>query len=300
MKRIAVLGASGFLGKPLCAYLKERKVRLYLCSRRGGHWKGLKIDRVDVREKGALQHWLKGKKVDGVFYLSAVLPNTGSRQDWKLLQDNLAMHHSVLECWIKQRFHLIYASSTAVYGHGPLPWKETSVPKPGDMYALSKLMGEQILTRGSRMEKLPLQVLRIHAPYGIKQDHKTVVNIFMENALKDADLELFGTGQRVQDFIYVQDIAQAFWKACMARHNGVYNIAGGSLITMRQLARAIVRITGSKSKIICNGRPDPQEKFKIRISTAKAVRELKFNSQYTLESGLRGMMALYRGGKKSR
>ncbi len=296
MKTAAVLGASGFLGRSLCEELRTRKVRLFLSSKHGGRVDGQAVDKVDLTRRNALGGWLAGKKIDALFYLSSVMPQEFTDNQFGALAENMAIHENVSRAWCESRCHLIYASSGAVYGSAPAPWRESGRVAPDSFYGLSKLLGEQVFTLAAREHGLPLTALRIKAPYGFKLQNKTVVNIFIERALANTDLELLGRGQRKQDFIYTKDVALAFWQAFSKKKAGIYNISSGTVTTMKQLAQAAVRVTGSRSKIIFNGKTDPQEKLKVKMDIAKAKRELGFRPRYTLERGLREMAALYQRG----
>lgn len=299
MKTVAILGASGFLGQSLCKFLHARKTRFLLSSKNGGCFEGFPITKVDLTRKNALSHWLGNRRVDALFYLSSVMPEDFTQNEFTALNQNIAIHEQVCQFWRKCRCHLIYASSAAVYGNASVPWREAGPVSPESYYALSKLLGEQMFFRVSQQEDIGVTTLRIKAPYGVKDHNKTVVNIFLEKALSGADLELFGHGRRRQDFVYIDDVAKAFWLAFLKKKSGVYNISGGVTVTMRQLAEAVICVTHSKSNIVFNGKADPQEGIKVKVDIEKARRELGFRPGHTLETGLKKMAKIYQGRQLS-
>ena len=294
-KNIVILGATGFIGKAVVRYLKDKSVNLYLASFHGGSLDHTPVQALDLTKKSQLSIWLDKKKIDSLFYLSALIPGPAIEMNSEMYDVNMKMHQEVLSYWLKTRCHLLYASSFAVYrSQSQNPSRESNAVFPTSHYAISKLMGEHLFLMEFLNTGLPLSVLRISAPYGYKEDKKTVVNIFMEQALQGKPLTLMGTGKRTQDFIYVEDVARAFWLANTKKKYGLFNIASGQSVTMKTLAKTIIEITQSVSKIIYTGHPDSQEERKIHISINRAKKELQFFCRYNLEQGLKAMAQDYR------
>ena len=130
--------------------------------------------------------------------------------------------------------------------------------------------------------------LRVNAPYDCNQKNNTVLKIFIENALVNENIFYHGSGKREQDFTNVSDIATAIELILnTGKISGVYNISGGSPITMNELATLIVKsVPGCTSQIKSSGNIDPQEGCKARISIKKALTELGWHPQITLEKGI--------------
>lgn len=293
-KAIALLGATGFIGQEVLSYLQNKDETIYACSKTGGEIGGISVDSVDLMAYQELIGWLEWRDIDTVMYLSSVIPNSFQDLNWSLLDQNLAMHKNILELWKDNAFHLIYASGCTVYGKdSPQPWKESNITMPENLYTISKLFGEVLLYK-EYQNGLPLTILRINAPYGVYNRRKTVVNIFIEQALKGENIFLHGTGEREQDFIYVKDVARAFLLAYMQKKSGIYNIASGNSISMRDLAKKIVDLSVSDSKIKYSGAVDNQEGQKVSIDTSKAYNSLGFRPKYPLEEGLTECIEEYR------
>ena len=292
--RVAILGATGFIGKAITSLFLKERVDMVACSKNGGTIGGFLVDSVDISNKGALSHWLKDKDIDTLFYLSSEIPKAFTEANWDLFYYNLMMHKQVLDYWKAHNCHLVYASSCSVYGsHSLIPWKEENAVFPDNYYSTSKLTGE-LLFYQEFQKGYPLTILRINAPYGVDTRQNTVINIFIENALNGKDIILFGSGNRQQDFIYVLDVARAFWTSYLKRRYGVYTIASGKTITMNELANIIINLTGSSSRIVYSGEPDPLEGFQVDIDISKAQNELGFLPKYSLEDGLNECILQYK------
>ena len=285
--QVAILGATGLIGKAATLLFLKEGIDVEACSKNGGSTNGFSVDPIDISKDGVLSQWLKNKDIDAIIYLSAKIPKSFPEANWDLFYYNLMMHKPVLDYWKRHKCHLIYASSCSVYGsHSPIPWKEENATFPDNYYSISKLVGE-VLFHQEYQKGLPLTILRINAPYGMDTRRKTVINIFLERALAGKDLTLFGSGNRQQDFIFVLDVARAFLIAYLKKNDGIYNIASGKTVTMKELATNVINLTNSSSKITYSGESDPQEGFQVEIDISKARNELGFLQKYSLEVGLK-------------
>lgn len=293
--KIIILGATGFIGKAITLLLLSKGVNVELYSKKGGNVNGYPVRALDISKRGRLWQQLKDKKVSAVIYLSSKIPKYFQEADWNLFSYNLKMHKQVFECWQRLNCHLIYASSCSVYGHPSfLPWREENSVSPDNFYSTSKLMGEVLFCQKAQKRNLALTILRINGPYGVKMRNKTVINIFIEQALKNRDITLLGSGKREQDFIYILDVAEAFWLACKNKKCGIYNIAAGKTITMKRLAKLIIKLTNSSTKIVYSGSLDLQEDLKVAIDISKAQKKLNFSPAYSLEDGLNESIQQYK------
>ncbi len=297
-EKIAILGANGQMGRAVIEYFVERGSNLECCDKIGGAAGTQRIDKVDLKKTGSIGRWLGKKRVSTIVHLASEIPSPTKDDDMKLLEANLRMHQEVFHYWQEKGCQLIFASGCNVYGtDGPIPWRESNEPNPEDLYSVSKLVGESLF-KVNDADESPLTVLRINAPYGFPQKRKTVVNIFMERALAGEDIELFGSGKRMQDFLHVRDVASAFWLAKAKRMRGVFNIASGEVVTMKRLAELIVDCTHSRSKIVLSGKPDPKEEEKIGVDISRAKRELGFKPEYSLKEGLEKLVEEYERARK--
>ncbi|MEI2999729.1 MAG: NAD-dependent epimerase/dehydratase family protein [Victivallis sp.] len=108
--------------------------------------------------------------------------------------------------------------------------------------------------------------------------------IFIDKARKNEPLTIFGDGGQTRDFIFVKDIVAANAFLAMSAHTGVYNIANGGKITINDLAKEIIRLTGSKSEIVHL----PERAGDIRHSTAspEKIRAAGFTPSWSFADAL--------------
>lgn len=187
---------------------------------------------------------------------------------------------------------VVYASSSAVYGDNEDVLKtESRIGNSISPYALSKYVDELYASMYSRVYNLETVGLRYFNVYGPKQDpssvYSGVISIFMKKLLAGEDLNIYGDGNVVRDFVYVDDVARANIQASKSvnSNNSVYNIGTSNPTTIKELANTLIKITKKDVKI---NYLEPR-KGDILYSCAnieKARIEIKFNPEVEIEEGL--------------
>jgi UDP-glucose 4-epimerase len=151
---------------------------------------------------------------------------------------------------------LVLASSAAVYGDNPVvPKIEDMIPEPKSPYAITKLAGEYYLDMFRLEGRINTTSLRFFNVFGPRQDpnsaYAAAVPIFIQKALANQPITIFGDGLQTRDFIFVKDVANALAHTAHSTDmHGTYNVGYGNSITIQQLAQEIIRLTGSKSQIL--------------------------------------------------
>jgi len=196
---------------------------------------------------------------------------------------------------------LVYASSSAVYGHagGPEPLLETQEVSPVSNYGVAKRFNETYLAAQAAEHGLHSAALRIFNVYGPRQNPTQAVPAFITRALGGEPITIFGDGQQTRDFIYVADVVQAAIALGRAVEGAaIVNAASGAEVSVRSLAETVVRLTGSVSPIHCLPRPEARDAFEVaRCFGSRALLERLTDAPppLSLEDGLSRTISAMRG-----
>ncbi len=289
---ILVTGATGFLGQRVYAALDPARGRTRALVRDvekhrslfPGASKPIATDLLRLRRGD-----LVSEQVTHVVHLaSAVWP-----VDRGALDRYAAVNEEGTRCLLgalsSSRLRgIVLASTLAVHGTLRGIVDEETRILPGGPYARSKHSQESLVAEFGKRHGIPVAILRFSSIYGAAQFDGTVLPRFVERALSRQPLVLDGARGRVQDFLYVEDAAQATLDALRLEADGIFCIASGTSTTMRSLGEAVIHATGSATRI-SDKETDPQAPH-FRVDTAKAARELRWSPRYDLESGLRAML----------
>ena len=258
--RVLVTGGAGFIGSHLVEYFQGKAEIRVLDSLRTGYLKNLdgfdvEFIKGDIRDREVVRKAMEG--VDYVFHFAALISVPESMEKIQECVDInvnglLVVLEEAAAAGVKK---LCFSTSAAIYGDNPeVPKRETMYPEPKSPYAITKLDGEYYCDMFTKTGKLQTACLRYFNVFGPRQDPKSAyaaaVPIFIEKALNNEDLTIFGDGEQTRDFVFVKDVVAANAFFAQSEFTGVHNIAYGGKITINDLASEIIRLTGSKSKII--------------------------------------------------
>ena len=298
--RVLVTGGAGFIGSHIVEHFQQGHEVLVVDNLRSGYRRNLEglkhsFHETSVTDPEALLPLFEG--VDTVFHLAAMVSVPESMlQPAECVRINTLGTLNVLEAARRSGVKaLVFASSAAVYGDNPLvPKVETLLPEPKSPYAVTKLDGEYYLGIFAGQWGLKAAALRFFNVFGPRQDpgsqYAAAVPIFIRRALRGEDLVIYGDGSQVRDFIYVKDVAAACLLA--AEHGGeVRNVARGEHITILGLARLILELTGSSSKIIF-AEPRPGDVHTSYADTTR-IRELGFTPSADLHENLKATIRYF-------
>ncbi len=232
---------------------------------------------------------------DAVIHLAA-FPNPRSFINagaLKGLDVNVVGTINVLELTriLNARF-LLYSTSN-VYGKPlKLPVMEDDPLRPFEGYGWSKVAAEAVSMSYQVVHKVPVTIFRLWKPYGPYDNG--VVGIFITKAFKNEDLVVNNGGADTTDFLYVEDLCDAT-ELALRKDEAIgqaFNIGFGVETSILDLAKAIIKLVGSSSRI--NVQPRTAEPFRSYPDISKAMRVLGFKPKYDLFSGLRATIDWFR------
>jgi nucleoside-diphosphate-sugar epimerase len=288
---IVITGAGGFLGSRVVPLVrrKARRAQVIAVSRRpipGPPVAGVDVVHGDLRSSRVWRQL--PRNVSHVIHLAARIP--WQRRDAgraAVLRDNLEPIVRLVDIsteWSTLR-QIVYGSSVSVYAPSSGALRESSPTRPRTFYAAAKLAGEMLLdTLTSR--GVAVASLRYSSLYGAGQYSGTVLPLFADRARRGLPLQLFNA-DRIQDFVHAEDAARGTWLACHAGASGPFNLGSGRSVTMRHLARAILRAFDARgASRILEDQGDGSADAGWRLDIGRARRELGYLPRVRLEDGL--------------
>ena len=227
MKRVLITGSAGFIGSALCLELlknetyvigidnhndyydpklKEARLKRHIDHQNYEH------NRVDIENHGDINKIFKKHKFDAVINLAA---QAGVRYSLKnpnaYIKTNIMGFMNILECCQEHKIkHLIYASSSSVYGAiKEIPFSEDqNVDHPISIYAATKKANELMAHSYSHLYKMPTTGLRFFTVYGPWGRPDMALQSFTKSILENKPIKLFNYGKHRRDFTYVDDIVE--------------------------------------------------------------------------------------------
>jgi dTDP-glucose 4,6-dehydratase len=195
----------------------------------------------------------------------------------------------------------LLASTSEVYGDPlvhPQPesyWGNVNPIGPRGCYDEAKRFAEAMTVAYQREHRMQTRIVRIFNTYGprMRLNDGRVVPTFLSQALAGRPLTVFGDGTQTRSFCYCTDLIDGIYRLMMGRDPGPVNIGNPTEMTMLEFAREIIRLTGSKSRIVF--KPLPQDDPKQRrpdITRARTV--LKWSPRVGLTEGLKKTIAHFR------
>lgn len=282
-----VFGATGLIGSQLVKRLLAEGFEITGVSRGPAKNKSLKYIHTELDVTKNEDFSKLSDKYDYVFNMVAhISPGYSTDQAFPCLLVNALGTLNILEFMVKRGIsRLIHSSSVTVYGKPRrLIVKETSQTNPIIVYGVSKLTAESYCNMYSTLHNLNITILRYGSVYGPGLNQRTALPLFIEKALKNEEIILYGDGMRSQDYVYVDDVIQANLLAAKKKINGVFNIGSGIKVTMKELAYTIAEVLESKSKIRFDR--SKQQEFSIGIDIEKAKKKLDYKPKFNLRKGL--------------
>jgi nucleoside-diphosphate-sugar epimerase len=182
---------------------------------------------------------------------------------------------------------VVYASSSSVYGDNvAMPMREDALPQPVSPYGVSKLAAEQLCYLYYINHRVPAVSLRYFTVYGPRQRPDMGFHKFLRAAIRQEPIHLYGDGEQTRDFTYVHDAVAATIAAATKGVPGrVYNVGGGSRVSMNHVIDIIGRVSGRPLAV----NRDEAQKGDMRhtyADTTLARQDLGFAPRVGLEEGL--------------
>ena len=302
-KTIFITGGAGFIGTHLTQCLADKnKIVIYDNFHRDAlskssifSHKNVEIIKGDILNLDLLKKSLP--KADYIIHLAAIAGIDSVIKDpVKTIEINAIGTYYMLEAAkeLKSLKRFLYFSTSEIFGAKAYRVKEDDnavlgkVGEPRWVYATGKYFSEHMIAAYSKKYKLPYTILRPFNIYGPQQVGEGAIQVFIKKALKNENIKISGDGGQIRTWTYVDDLLEGVFLSLSKdkAKNQIFNIANAeSQITILNLARKIINLTHSKSKISHFEQKGVDVYLRVpRVD--KAAKLLGFKAKVDLEQGL--------------
>ncbi|HEV3485138.1 MAG TPA: NAD-dependent epimerase/dehydratase family protein [Vicinamibacterales bacterium] len=314
-RRVMVTGGLGFIGSNLARHLVELGADVLLVDALIQDYGGnpfnidgienrVRVNIADVRDELTLDFLVQDRDI--IFNLAGQVSHIDSMQDpYTDLSINCRAQLSILEACRKYnpRVRVVYAGTRQVYGRPErLPVDEHHLVRPADINGVNKAAGEYYHLLYNNVFGVRACSLRLTNVYGprqlIRHNRQGFIGWFIRLAIEGREIQIFGDGSQLRDFVYVDDAARAFLLAGAsdACDGEVFNVGGCEPMSHRDLVALLLDIAGSGSVRYVEW---PEEKKRIDIGSfysdsTKFRTAVGWTPTVPLREGLRRTIEFYR------
>jgi UDP-glucose 4-epimerase len=314
MNRVLVTGGAGFIGSHVAEALVNGHNRVIVLDDLSGGYKenivpGVEFIQGSVNDTDLISCLFKENQFDYVFHLAAYAAEGLSHFIKRFnYENNLIGSINLINAAVNTGVKcFVFTSSIAVYGTNPeLPMTEETLPHPEDPYGIAKLSIEHELRVCKEMFDLDYIVFRPHNVYGERQNigdkYRNVVGIFMNQALQNQPMTIFGDGEQKRAFSYISDVAPIIARSAEMpeAYNQIFNVGADTPYTVNELAETVALAMGVEPQI---KKLPARNEVKIAYSSHEKVQRCFGMSQLvSLQEGVDKMAAWVKmhGARKSK
>jgi dTDP-glucose 4,6-dehydratase len=306
MPRVLVTGAAGFLGSHLSEYLLDKGMSVVgMDNLSTGDVKNVEhlMGRDFVFVKHNVTNYIHFEgPLDYIFHFaSPASPIDYLKMPIQTLKVGSLGTHNALGLAKAKKARILIASTSEVYGD-PLVhpqkedyWGNVNPVGPRGVYDEAKRFAEAITMAYHRFHGVETRIVRIFNTYGprMRVEDGRAIPAFLSQALKNEEVTVFGDGSQTRSLCYVSDLIEGIYRLMMSNEADPVNIGNPREMTIRQLAEAIIKLTGSKSRVV--EKPLPVDDPKVRQPDITRARKLLgWEPKVPLEQGLETTLAYFR------
>jgi UDP-glucose 4-epimerase len=263
-RRVLITGGLGFIGSNLARALVDLGADVLLVDSLIPDYGGnlfniagiedrVRVNVADVRQASTMQYLVHDREV--IFNLAGQVSHIDSMRDPQTdLEINCRSQLTILEaCRMRNpATKVVYAGTRQVYGRPDrLPVDETQLVRPTDINGINKAAGEYYHLVYNNVFGVRACSLRLTNVYGpgqlLRHNRQGFIGWFIRLAIEGREIQVYGDGSQIRDFVYVSDVADAFLRAGAtdAVNGDVFNVGGSQPITHRDLVKLLIDTAGT-------------------------------------------------------
>lgn len=289
--KVIVTGANGFLGNHLVRKLINLNYEVIAIDLNEINYNHDNLTSL-VSDMADIDNLKINEKIDAIFHTAAKINLDNSITNIsEITNSNIIASYKLSQFIIEHKIKkVIYSSTCSVYNentHSDIWISEDFPIKPINYYGISKLVGEWILQSSLKGYVDELVILRYSSIYGVNQKQGSILPIFIKNAIKNNTIEIYGSGNRTQDYVNINDVVNANTGSMdkVLPYGTILNIGSGDPKTDVELANLIKKIWDSSSKVNIQNINKKQETY-LNYSINKAKKMIDYRPD-KLENGLK-------------
>ncbi|OYD09678.1 NAD-dependent epimerase/dehydratase family protein [Paludifilum halophilum] len=272
---ILITGAAGYIGSKLVHFFLDQDIPIRAIDNFRVHpmpkMTGATIHKMDVTVRDDVKEMVKG--VDTIIHLGAIsdVSQCETHADEAIQVNLLSMQYLMSEATKAGVRKVIFPSSFAVYDPHSERITEQTRLKPVTFYGHMKKWAEELLLAEQAKGTLDVVIFRQSNVYGKGWVSKTtVIENFCRSLLNNQPITIYGSGQQTRNFIHLDDVAWAYYRALSPSVQGVYNLGGEETYSIFDLAHLVNQVgqeSIGRSVPIIRKHPQPIEEKKTHFTT---------------------------------
>lgn len=292
--KVLITGGYGFIGSHVADRFYKEGYEVYIIDNLSSG----KRENIAFKHKGYIlstedskcEEVLRANRFDVVVHLAAQVSVKESITNPRLdSESNVLGLVNMLSLAKKYKVtKLLFASSAAVYGmNDQLPLTEVDICSPISPYGISKWVGETYCRKWKELYELDSVCFRFSNVYGPRQGSEGeggVISVFMNQLMSNQPLNVHGDGEQTRDFIYVEDVADAIYRASYTNLSGIYNLSTNTECSVNSIVGTLKSF--SESIEINYSESREGDIYNSCLSNGKIKNELDWAPKYNLKEGL--------------
>lgn len=314
-KKVLLTGGLGFIGSNLTQRLLALGAKVCIIDNflpdHGANWfhfeqvkDQIEFHLCDIRDELAMNQLVKNRDI--IFNIAAQTSHSDSMADPFLDTDINCRGNLILLEAIRHNnpdARLVYVGTRAYYGEPEeLPVNEKAAISSKDIYSVNRYAAEQyhmLYQLHYNLRVTGLRISNIFGPYAQMQHPRyNVLNWFIRLVIEDKPVPIFGDGQQIRDYLYVQDACSALLSAGIQEKSigQIYNVGSGQGVKFLDLVKTLID-ANSQGEYQLKEWPDGSKKLDVGdfiMDISKITSELDWNQETSLKEGFQKTLAFYR------